>query len=325
MADELNRHTPFPVLLDYVERNRRGSFDIPGSPMMILAVDPADRRLAIIGPATGPEVDVSRFRRVHFSSRLDGGLVQQVLSVDFTDDLEEVYGVLCSIADRVQLGGEEFGPATETALDALSSILERRSLPSEEQQVGLMGELLFLQALANERGLDAAVRSWRGPRGEEHDFGTTDTDLEVKTTLSEEREHWISNLRQLVRTGDRPLYLVSVQLTRAGGESGWSLPQLIDNLRSLGRSTDLEKLLRETVYSDDLRDLLTDRWTLRTEPAFYEVTDDFPAITPARLKAAVPAAHLVVDLRYRLRLTDLPESEPFAHFGSVVPPESSDR
>ena len=80
------------------------------------------------------------------------------------------------------------------------------------------------------------MNSWRGPIGEEHDFGMSAPDVEVKTTLGERREHWISTATQLVPTGDRPLYLLSIQLTSAALDSGQhpSRPGLIGPVEAGG-------------------------------------------------------------------------------------------
>ena len=60
----------------------------------------------------------------------------------------------------------------------------------------------------------------------------SEADLEVKTTTGERREHWISTTTQLVPTGDRPLYLLSIQLTAAALDAGHTLPSLIASARS---------------------------------------------------------------------------------------------
>ena len=144
----------------------------------------------------------------------------------------------------------------------------------------------MLEALQTVAG-PSSLSAWRGAANEEHDFGLEEIDVEVKTTSTERRTHWISSLTQLQPTQERPLILVSLQITR-GGKSGRTLPAIINELRS---SLDVESFnhkLAGVAWDDDLSDLYADRWIVRTDPAAFVVDDRFPAITPPILSDPVP-------------------------------------
>lgn len=309
MADPAGRHTPVSTLVEYLNHGTRGAFQVPGTPEAVIVLDPAPRSLGLRFPASGAIPDVTELSHVEFQPVLEGAILWHMLTVRFEEDLSDVYALLCSIADRVQLGGEAFSTAVSATLENLEAILERLTVPTVEQQLGLAGELMVFHAIAAQHGPQAAAGSWLGPAGEEHDFRWGEIDLEVKTTLGERRAHWISSLTQLVPTMNRPLYLVSIQVTRAGASDGWTLPEIVDRIRQLGGPQALfESRLKGTAYSERARDLLTGRWSLRTAPAVYAVQNTFPAVTRERLEAAMPMPDLVLDARYQIDVGSLPQA-----------------
>lgn len=316
MTSPSNRHIPITTVTEYLKHGTKGAFQVPGDPAAVLVVDPAARTLGLRFPAAGETPDVTTLSHVQFEALLEGTTLWHVLTVVFDEDFIEVYFLLCSIADRVQLGDETFAAAVAATVENLDAVLQRRSVPTLEQQLGLIGELLVYHAIASTVGVDAAAGGWLGASGEEHDFQLGLDDLEVKTTLGERRLHWISSLTQLVPTMARPLYLVSIQLTRAGAGSGWTLPDVVDRIRALGGSAaPLDSKLKAGGYTDRVRDLLTDRWTLRTAPAFYAVTNDFPSLTPEHIAAVVPNSALLVDARYHIDVQPLIASDHFSQIG----------
>lgn len=310
MAADPHRHTPVAVVENYLSQGLDGVFGVEGSPPAQLRVDPHHQALAVQVTAGARAPDVVEFENLSFEVVVEGDEVWHKLSVTLDDNLEEVYAFLCTILDRVQLAGEPFAEAVEVALESLTGILAVRSALTREKQVGLFGELAVLLALADQFGGGTAMDCWRGPLGEEHDFGLLDTDIEVKTTLGERRQHWISSTNQLLPTTGRALSLLSIQLTAAAVEAGQTLPGLVSAARSRFDEVRLNAVLARISYRDRDADLYHSRWTLRTTPAFYSVDALFPAITQARLDSVVPAAQRITDLRYRLDLTGLPLAEP---------------
>jgi len=319
MANDASRHAPLSAVESYFAKNLRGGFGIAGSPEVRLMVDPIGKVLSLRTAAQGREPAIAEYQRVKFESHLEGTAVVHQFEVIVDTNLEEVYALLCSVADRLQLSGEDFASAVEAAMESMASIVETRTVLTTERQVGLFGELLTLLALSVAAGPSAAIEGWRGPRGEEHDFGTPSADVEVKSTLGERRTHWISTDTQLVATPNRELYVLSIQLTTAAPKSGWTLPELVGVVRT-GLSSEraaFDALLARSSYRDKDADLYVSRWGLRSAPAFFAVSDDFPAVTHARLKETIPNAELVIEIRYRLDLTDRTQATQLFSFDGL--------
>ena len=220
------------------------------------------------------------------------------------------YAMLMSIADRIQLAGADPLEAFVDTLEVWRSILTERSRMSATAEIGLFGELLVLQAVISTGA--ATPTAWRGGRGEEHDFGLPDVDAEIKTTTGERRQHWIHGLTQLVNTGATPLWLVSLQITRAG-DGGHTLPELIDlvlaavdeSMRDL-----IAKNLAEVDWREDTRDLFDERWRLRSAPLALQVDDSLPRLTPEVLKRADMDTSGLRQVTYEIDVTDKTPAEP---------------
>lgn len=314
------RHAEISAIENYFEDNIDGVFSIEGTPPSRLVVAPSGSRLAVRVPAEPTAPDVSSFANISLDYIEDEGKGWHELSVRTDENLAEVYATLCSIVDRVQMGGAAFNVAVTEVVDSLSDILAKRRGLSDDQQLGLAGELISLLAVAHAFNFRTALDAWTGPLGEEHDFGLAGSDVEVKVTKSEKRHHWISSLSQLVPTPGRTLFVLSVQLTPAGAGQGWSLPDLVMKVNALSGASPLEVTTRleGMGFRGDDSDLYPSRWALRTEPAFFLVDEKFPAISPTALDASVPSSNRILDIRYRIDLSGLPISEPLFLFDMLA-------
>jgi hypothetical protein len=182
----------------------------------------------------------------------------------------------------------------------------RRGLTTEEE-VGLFGELTFLEFLLRTIGAGPAIAAWQGPFSEEHDFVFNDVDVEVKTTVSERRRHVISGLTQLVSLRGVPLSLISIQITRADSEVGRTLPSLVAHVRRMasGHVVQLDQRLEALGWRSEDIDLYPTPWAFRTQPRAYHVEGEFPAMTPDLLAPVIHNFGLLSDVSYRVDLTDL--------------------
>ncbi|MET8322903.1 PD-(D/E)XK motif protein [Micromonospora sp. NPDC005189] len=225
----------------------------------------------------------------------------------------DAYPVLCSMADRIQLGGLSPSSALRATLDKLSSLLRAPDWMSREREVGLFGELLVLGGLIGSRGLSNAAQAWRGGQAEEHDFGLPNLDAEVKTTTGERRTHWVGSLTQLVPTRGRPLWLISHQVTAAGAGRGHTLPDLVDNIRlQLGSGVardSFEVTLSGSGWQEDDRERLGTRWTRRAESHAYAVVGAFPRLTSDALRHSDLPLDRMPEVRYRIVLDGLESEE----------------
>lgn len=312
MTSAADRHLSTDSFNAYLRTRAPIDHPIPGSPRIVLFVDPHTSRIGLRGPAKPHEVPPAGLEHLTAHTVHHDG--QRMIEIAVTDPrlFVDAYPLLCAVADRVQLDQQTLTAALAETLRRLGHLLQTEDVLSQERETGLVGELLFLAGLVHAVGPDAALTAWRGGQAEEHDFGLDEHDVEVKTTTSERRAHWISSLTQMVATGDRPLWLVSLQIT-AAGSGGCSLPELINKVRVLlpttSRHTGFDGLLQASGWRDRYTATCQRRWRLRTPPQAFAVTEAFPRLTPRLLARAGVDGTRVTDVRYRLDLTGLSGDE----------------
>ncbi|MBH0120385.1 PD-(D/E)XK motif protein [Rhodococcus sp. CX] len=225
--------------------------------------------------------------------------------------MRDFHDLALSVADRIVRNDCSLDTAYRETLQAWNALLDQHRVVGAQRSLGLHGELAMLWALAMQYGWETALESWTGPVAEEHDFAFSAFDIEVKTTSSERRRHSINGLDQLIESMDRPLWFVSIRLTR-GGAGGRTLSESIDAVQKAAMS-ELPKLgARVTKMLERFRleaDAQTDeRWTLR----------DAPLVLSA---AAVPKLQLDVgseslsdrihSVRYEVDLTGLAQAQNY--------------
>lgn len=308
-SDVHARHLSRDGLADYLAAGAPAVIKIDGDPVLYLAIEPALLRLALRTPLPRHSVpDLTTYRHVSavaihwndrqwFELRIEGRM------------LLDAYPVLCSIADRIQFHRIDVGPAVADALASLRDLLSSFGRLSDEQETGLFGELLVLRRFIHNRSVTDPIRSWRGSAREEHDFDIGADDVEVKSTTSENRHHWIGDLNQLKPTLGRRLWLVSIQFTGAGA-GGHSLPELIDAIRAITphdpSAHELRRKLDAAGWRDETAPLYTRRFRLRCSVAVFEVDKTFPALTPTVLAAAGIDCGRFVRVKYMINLDGLP-------------------
>lgn len=216
------------------------------------------------------------------------------------------YALLTDIADRVQLASQPLGEALRAAMRDWARLLQRAARLSDEAEVGLWGEIYFLQRVVENVGEDA-IHSWVGPLGEAHDFRSGSVEIEVKTTTASTRTHRINGLSQLVPSPGCTLAIVSYQL-RAAGAAGRTLPQLIRETASRITTGALrqrfEELLDGVRYSVRDEPRYTASYDLRSDPGIVIVSPATPRITPEILAAGLRPDLLadVSEVHYRINL-----------------------
>ncbi|MEU4684810.1 PD-(D/E)XK motif protein [Streptomyces xinghaiensis] len=224
--------------------------------------------------------------------------------------LRDFHDLLNAVAERVIVHDRTPDQAFNETVRAWGALLERPRTLNAEKRLGLLGELIVLNSVASEHGWERAAASWKGPDGEEHDFGLADHDIEVKTTSSEYRRHAIQGLRQLCPSPGRALWLVSVQLTR-GGAHGRTLSEAVEAVRARiadeapGGLQPFDRRLAAAGWSPEQPD--DERWSPRTEPLVLPVDDRLPRLDE-RLLAGLPDTirPRIQDITYRIDLSDLP-------------------
>ncbi|MFD9329131.1 PD-(D/E)XK motif protein [Streptomyces sp. NPDC060065] len=230
------------------------------------------------------------------------------IRTDRAELIRDFHDFLCAVADRIVMHGRSLDQAYAETIRAWSALLDRPRSLSLEKRIGLIGELGVLSTLSNEYGWAAAVESWTGPDGEEHDFGLPGYDLEVKTTASEQRRHTIHGINQLTPAPSRSLWLASLQVTR-GGTDGRTLAECARAVRaevaehapaSLAR---LDRQLTASGWSEVSPD--DERWTLRS-PLLLLDADELPRLDLSVLPEV--ARGRISSVTYVLDVTHLPAS-----------------
>ncbi|MGA5165232.1 MULTISPECIES: PD-(D/E)XK motif protein [Streptomyces] len=227
--------------------------------------------------------------------------------------IRDFHDLLNAVADRIVGQERTLDQALAETVRAWSALLDRPRGLSTEQRIGLMGELAALASIARSQDWSTAVESWKGPRGEEHDFGLAGFDLEVKTTSAERRRHGIHGLGQLTPSVHRPLWLLSLQVTR-GGSDGRTLSSCVDSVRSrVGEHAPacldlLDEQLIACGWDAGLRD--DERWRLRTKPLALPVDGRLPRLDPQLIPE--PFRNHIANITYTVDVTDIeaPTSPP---------------
>ncbi len=319
-----DRHLTLAHLSRVLDANVPYLKPIAGDPPAWLFVTPSTEQMGL--RVRSPDTDRTPPTHLqHVMTRLthqDGGRAFEVV-VTVPALFHAAYPLLCSIADRVQLDRMRPADALVLTLRQFAALLKREEDFPREREIGLFGELLSLAGLIDVIGEDAALAGWRGANREEHDFGLSEHDIEVKTTTSERRTHWVESLTQLVPTQDRSLWLVSHQLTQAGAGAGARLPDLIATVRTLVGAgvhrDDLETGLAVWGWGDDMAERCQNRWTRRAPSAVYSVNENFPRLTPDSLTVAGVALDRLIEVRYRVDLTGLaPVTSPTGGLAGAI-------
>lgn len=284
---------------------------IDGTPSCKLQIDPDARLMRLVTDYAEPEPDVTRLKNVEFDSISSDGRMLGEITVRVDDNLHSAYGLLSEIADELQIRESPLALAVANAVARHRSMIANRGALTPEREIGLFGELLFLDFLEHTIGAGPAIDAWHGPSGEEHDFVFDDAHIELKSTSTERRKHVIHGLSQLVPVRDTPLVLLSIQLTRAPQSIGLTLAQLVAKVRTVaaGHVVTLDDALDAAGWVDGDADLYSTSWALRTDPRAYAVQHGFPALTSDRLSRVVPAFERVSDLSYSIDVTDMPSTQ----------------
>ncbi len=307
MSDDARAMSPSTVDL-YWQAGVEVTVPIPGTPECRVVFDPSHGHVSLLTPLIGKEPDVTRLRNLSFSTTHDGDMEWGELRIEADGSHQAAFAMATTVADRLQLENESLALAVPHAVDIYQNLLRNRGGLNDEQQRGLVGELLVLEHLVQTYGAEHTVEAWHGPLAEEHDFFFASQHFEVKTTSGERRRHAIGSTAQLTQLGGTDLWLVSVQITAGVGGAGRSLPRLVADVRAaVGDERPLlDDRLGSMGWSDVDSDLYPARWQLRTSPRSYLVDDAFPRLTESLLSPVIPKWNLVEDVSYRIDVTDLP-------------------
>jgi Putative PD-(D/E)XK family member, (DUF4420) len=325
MSAEL-RHLEWRNFRDLVDDGVPAFQSVSGSPALHVFVDEGGDRIGLrvcLNP--GDPIPASPLAEVDLRTVSYLGDHMLEVSTRLRPLFVEFYGLMQDMADRVQLQGSDPVAAFAETIRNWKALLRPTERMPDEMQVGLVGELWLLRRLMTVGG-SQAIDGWTGPAGEPHDFRLGTTEIEVKTTRRHRRLHRISSLEQLSPSSGRVLFVLSLMLQPAGRLGGWTLPELVDEVRTLvaAAPTSADRLEQALLltwrYSDAHASHYAQRLEMRHQPVLIEVADGFPRITRPMIEEAVGhEAHRVLGVDYELDLDGLGVAEGSPEFASVLP------
>ncbi|WP_164280927.1 PD-(D/E)XK motif protein [Stenotrophomonas indicatrix] len=165
---------------------------------------------------------------------------------------------------------------------------------------GLIGELVMLERLMLSVGVEAAISSWVAPDDHPQDFALERMILEIKTRSSGSRPHvQISSLEQL-QASHLALFLVTIELAEAHGESARSLNEVCADVLGVARAHSLTMedrlevaLLKRGYVRNDVYNAIKYRVSGISS---YSVGEGFPRILRSEIDSRVVRASYVLDL-----------------------------
>lgn len=191
---------------------------------------------------------------------------------------------------------------------------------SQEEEVGLFGELTVLHNLVSHGGnVAGVVDSWVGPARGLQDFQGDNFALEVKSTISPVGfPARISSLDQLDPAAGRAVMLAAVRLDANG--NGTTLPVLVERTRDLAAqmprtSGALERMLMLAGYNDGAAASYTRKFEC-VEIKIFDADENFPRLIRSEMRPEIRDASYEIDL-------DLLKTEPrsfeqaLARFGAI--------
>ncbi len=178
---------------------------------------------------------------------------------------------------------------------------------SLEQQLGLFGELWFLQTwLAPKVSWAEAIRRWRAPLGSRHDFEWRGRSIEVKSTTSTRGlVHRINGVDQLDAPDAGELLLFSLRVREEAGATN-SLKVLVERCQAAvngdpDSASMLDSRLSRAGYSPAHAAEYERRPLRVVEEGLYRVGPGFPRIVRAAFASGVPAG--VEHIGYQINLS----------------------
>lgn len=183
----------------------------------------------------------------------------------------------------------------------------KENIMSENDQLGLLGELYILDDLQKREVVDT-LSAWSKSENPIHDFEFPYVSLEVKTTLRSRRQHIINGLEQLETNNGKPLYVASFLASKVGGD-GVSVDEMVKNITSiLEKEPEKYELFNERLA---LRGYRPDHDKYYAQNKFnlmnlniFPVDDEFPKMTSSSFSN--PISSRVTNVRYTLDFEGLP-------------------
>ena len=217
--------------------------------------------------------------------QIGGQSYAQVLT-DAVQLFPSIYALIGDVLRRIEAGETDCVAALASSLRNFEALVARAGEISREDAIGLYGELLVLESLIQAGKADA--KAWIGANRQSHDIRIKNVELEIKTTSSNNRHHFVHGLNQLTPSPDHDLHVVSVRLASPGSGTGRSLDQLVSDLLAVlsgdkESATYFENELDKTPYQRGDYEC-TVPYRLGADLMLVSIGKDFPTINHSTLE-----------------------------------------
>ncbi|MCX6132980.1 MAG: PD-(D/E)XK motif protein [Ignavibacteriales bacterium] len=235
----------------------------------------------------------------------------------------QFYHFAVAVTEKMLSGEVSALDAVTAELQCFAELLAERLVLGVERQIGLLGELLFLERLTASKGIQM-LDCWVGPDAEPHDFRVDTREFEVKTTVAPKRVHIIHGAEQLVASKDCSLFLLSVILGPPGDSSSFSLAGKVRDVERLftanaaRKKRFFEKLEKAGLRKTDLAHYGR-KYSFRRALAIIPVDNKFPALTrPVIQKAIGSLSQRIESMQYAVNLEGLEKEDGSPQFAAAV-------
>lgn len=236
----------------------------------------------------------------------------------------QFYYFSIAVAESVIVEKNTPTQAVGKELNCFTELFESVPVLGIERQIGLLGELIFLQYLIEKYG-EIALDSWIGSMGEPHDFRINNREFEVKTTSKTKRVHTINGENQLTPSNGCSLYLVSIMLGPPGSGDGRSLADQVNYLleRLVSNNTGkikFQSALQSLGYKNTDNIHYFRKFILRSPIALVPIDEFFPAITkPFVHKMLGEKSSRLEAFQYDVNIEGLEYYENSVQFDAAIP------
>jgi hypothetical protein len=276
-----------------IEEHRINHESIGARPLPVKGMESADVLLCITetgnpgillrnagGTVTLPKPGCGRLLVRREPLMREGSQPEDYIRIECLDsNLRQPFAVLASQVVNHLASGATASRACMDAVLEFRRLLSRHGgvLPSEEEILGLAGELLLIRTLVS--AAPHLWQGWNGPLGSSRDYSWGTTDIEAKASrLAGDARLTVNGLEQLEPEGGRSLFIHhSVLSDNPIGTI--VIPLMADEIRDVIADPEaFDERLASAGYMPEQRELwLEHRFTLH-ETTWFKVTDDFPRI-----------------------------------------------
>jgi Putative PD-(D/E)XK family member, (DUF4420) len=296
------------------------------SPLIELFSDGAMNRIGILIESTGTTTippDLDRLTFINARTVTRPGRLFLEISTSATALYRQFYHFAVAVAERVTVDRLPPSEAVALELKCFTDLLAEKAILGIERQIGLIGELLFLERLIVKLG-SSALSAWLGPLGEPHDFRLQSREFEVKTTVSPQRVHIINGTEQLLPSAGCSLSLISILLGPPGAAAGVSLSDKVAQLSAQLMSAPLLKSQFDTAleasgFRTEDSEQYTRQFILRRPMGIVPVGKAFPAVTRRTIQDALgEMASRIESLQYEVNVEGLEQEDGTAEFELAI-------